>query len=117
DPERVRARGHGLVSTSEEFRQASWANAASGNAVPVDLDGVLGTASHWTSAQARDHALDLGMPWWRITPFAVDEELADIAADMEDRVEPGHVRRRRRGEGPPTPRRTAGAAGAPPGAR
>ncbi|WP_084342726.1 transcription-repair coupling factor [Janibacter corallicola] len=102
DPERVRARAHDLVSTSEEFLQASWANAASGNAVPVDLEGVLGTASHWTIAQARDHALDLGMPWWSITPFAVDEELADIAADMEDRVEHDHVGLRVPAEEPPT---------------
>ena len=66
----MRARAHDLVSTSEEFLQASWANAAAGNSVPIDLEGVLGTASHWTLAQAREHALDLGLPWWSITPFA-----------------------------------------------
>ncbi|MGO1165932.1 MAG: transcription-repair coupling factor [Janibacter sp.] len=86
DHERVRARAHDLVSTSEEFLQASWANAAAGNVVPIDLEGVLGTASHWTLAQAREHALDLGLPWWSLTPFAVDDELAAIAADMDDRV-------------------------------
>lgn len=88
DPERVRTRAHDLVSTSEEFLQASWANAASGNAVPVDLEGVLGTASHWTLAQARDHAVDLGLGWWTLTPFAADTELAD---QMADAVEHEHV--------------------------
>lgn len=89
DPERVRARAHDLVSTSEEFLQASWANAAAGNAVPIDLEGVLGTASHWTLAQAREHALDLDLPWWTVTPFAVDEELEAIAAGLEARPRGG----------------------------
>ena len=97
DPERVRARAHDLVSTSEEFLQASWANAAAGNAVPIDLEGVLGTASHWTLAQAREHTLDLGLPWWSITPFAVDEELSA----MDDRVDHDHVGLRVPAEEPP----------------
>lgn len=88
DPERVRTRAHDLVSTSEEFLQASWANAASGNAVPVDLEGVLDAASHWTLAQAREHALTLGLGWWTLTPFAVDAELQD---QMADAVEHDHV--------------------------
>lgn len=101
DPERVRARAHDLVSTSDEFLQASWANAAAGNAVPIDLEGVLGTASHWTLAQAREHALDLDLPWWTITPFAVDEELTAIAADMDDRVDHDHVGLRVPAQEPP----------------
>src|SRR6478735_9321791 len=31
DPERIRRRAHDLVATSEEFLEASWANAAAGN--------------------------------------------------------------------------------------
>lgn len=94
DPERVRTRAHDLVSTSEEFLQASWANAASGNAVPVDLEGVLDAASHWTLGQAREHALSLGLGWWTLTPFAVDVETAGAAgaADrLADAVEHDHV--------------------------
>ena len=45
DPERVRTRAHDLAATSQEFLDAGWANAAAGNAVPIDLQGVLGTAS------------------------------------------------------------------------
>ncbi|MEO8750759.1 MAG: transcription-repair coupling factor, partial [Allobranchiibius sp.] len=37
DPERVRTRAADLVTTSAEFLEASWANAAAGNTVPVDL--------------------------------------------------------------------------------
>jgi transcription-repair coupling factor (superfamily II helicase) len=81
DPERVRTRAHDLVATSEEFLDASWANAAAGNAVPVDLQGVLGTASFWTFTEVREHALQTGRPWWSLTSFATDAELAEFVED------------------------------------
>ena len=56
--------------------------------MPVDLEGVLDAASHWTLAQAREHALTLGLGWWTMTPFAVDAELQD---QMADAVEHDHV--------------------------
>ncbi|PKW27456.1 transcription-repair coupling factor [Phycicoccus duodecadis] len=74
DPERVRTRAHDLVSTSEEFLQAGWANAASGNAVPVDLESVLGTASFHTIAELREQARALGQRWLDLTPFAGDDD-------------------------------------------
>ena len=37
EPERLEARAHELVSTSAEFLEASWSNAASGNVTPIDL--------------------------------------------------------------------------------
>jgi transcription-repair coupling factor (superfamily II helicase) len=76
DPERVRKRAHDLVATSAEFLEASWSNAASGNAVPVDLQGVLGTASYWLLEDVRAHAGKTGRPWWSLTTFGADEELA-----------------------------------------
>jgi transcription-repair coupling factor (superfamily II helicase) len=78
DPERVRTRAHDLVATSAEFLEASWANAAAGNAVPVDLQGVLGTASYWSLAQVREHAQAHDRPWWTLTSFASDEELTEF---------------------------------------
>ncbi|MBW8171966.1 transcription-repair coupling factor [Ornithinimicrobium sp. Arc0846-15] len=81
DPERVRTRAHDLVSTSEEFLQASWANAAAGNAVPVDLESVLGTASYLGLAQAHEISDYLGMPWWRVTQFGSDEGLEEFVED------------------------------------
>ena len=77
DPERVRTRAHDLVATTQEFLEAGWANAAAGNAVPIDLQGILGTASFWSLADLRAHARDSGMPWWDLSPFVADEELAD----------------------------------------
>jgi len=75
DPERIRARARDLVATSEEFRDAAWVNAAAGNAVPIDLDAVLGSASFHSLAQIRDQATQTGRPWWDLTPFAADLEL------------------------------------------
>ncbi|HEU4998140.1 MAG TPA: transcription-repair coupling factor [Lapillicoccus sp.] len=76
DPERIRTRAHDLVATSAEFLEASWMGAAAGSAVPVDLQGVLGTASFWTLAQLREHARSRDLPWWTFTSFAADEETA-----------------------------------------
>ncbi|HET8601147.1 MAG TPA: transcription-repair coupling factor, partial [Segeticoccus sp.] len=84
DPERIRRRAHDLVATSAEFLEASWANAAAGNNVPVDLQGVLGTASYWTMAELREHALSSGRPWWSLTSFATDAELAEFVENTED---------------------------------
>ena len=74
DPERVRTRAHDLVATSQEFLDAGWANAASGNTVPIDLQAVLGTASFRTLAELRQQARDLGVRWLDLTPFAGDDE-------------------------------------------
>ncbi|HET7304424.1 MAG TPA: transcription-repair coupling factor [Segeticoccus sp.] len=87
DPERIRRRAHDLVATSAEFLEASWANAAAGNNVPVDLQGVLGTASYWTLAELREHALATDRPWWSLTSFASDADLAEFVDDDESDAE------------------------------
>jgi transcription-repair coupling factor (superfamily II helicase) len=66
DPERIRARAADLVSTSQEFLEASWVNAAAGGQVPIDLGG----AAFRAITDIRKSASDLGIPWWTITPFA-----------------------------------------------
>src|SRR3954470_10902459 len=84
DPERIRTRAHDLVSTSAEFLDASWSNAAAGNVVPVDLQGILGSASYWGLADVRGHALSTGRPWWSLTSFAGDEELTAFTDGADD---------------------------------
>jgi len=86
DPERIRTRAHDLVATSQEFLEAGWANAASGNAVPIDLQEVLGSSSYWSMADLREHAAGLGLAWWDLTPFTVDSETGEdaIATGTED---------------------------------
>ncbi|AKU15937.1 transcription-repair coupling factor [Luteipulveratus mongoliensis] len=81
DPERVRTRAHDLVATSAEFLEASWANAAAGNAIPIDLQGTLGTASYWSLADIREQSIELGHPWWSLSSFASDEDLAEFVDD------------------------------------
>jgi len=71
DPERVRSRATDLVATSQEFLAASWAAAAGGGQAPIDL----GAAAYRTIADVRGRALELGLPWWSVTPFTADEEL------------------------------------------
>ncbi|UGY91837.1 transcription-repair coupling factor [Streptomyces gobiensis] len=71
DPERVRSRAADLVATSQEFLQASWAATAGGGQAPIDVDA----ASLWGIADVREHARELGMLWWSVSPFAADTEL------------------------------------------
>lgn len=70
DPERVRTRAADLVATSQEFLMASWAATAGGGEAPIDV----GAASLRGLADVRDHARELGMMWWSVSPFAADEE-------------------------------------------
>ncbi|MYZ39348.1 MULTISPECIES: transcription-repair coupling factor, partial [unclassified Streptomyces] len=73
DPERVRTRAADLVATSQEFLQASWAATAGGGEAPIDV----GAASLWGIADVRERARELGMMWWSVSPFAVDEDLTE----------------------------------------
>ena len=72
DPERIRTRATELVTTSQEFLDASWATAAVGGAAPVDLGG----AAFKPIDQVRDAARELGIPWWSVASFGIDEETA-----------------------------------------
>jgi transcription-repair coupling factor (superfamily II helicase) len=77
DPERVRARAEELVSTSQEFLEASWVNAAAGGEAPIDL----GSAAFQPMTAVRAAAAGLGLPWWTIAPFGVtDSDEADPGA-------------------------------------
>ena len=101
DPERVRARAHDLVATSQEFLQASWAAAAGGGQAPIDL----GAAAYRTLGDVRTHALARGLSVVdRSSPFGLDAEARDSArAATPLRTETGeivadrrrHVQRRR----------------------
>jgi transcription-repair coupling factor (superfamily II helicase) len=75
DPERVRARAHDLVATSQEFLQASWAAAAGGGQAPIDLDAT----AYRTLADVRTHTLSAGTSWWSVSPFGLDPESAALA--------------------------------------
>src|SRR6266571_4988279 len=79
DPERIRARAAELVSTSQEFLEASWANAAMSGTGEAPVD--LGPAAFQPIARIRAAAAGLGLPWWTIAPFGV----ADAQADEQGR--------------------------------
>jgi transcription-repair coupling factor (superfamily II helicase) len=85
DPERVRSRSHDLVATSQEFLEASWAAAAGGGEAPIDL----GAAAYRSLADIRRHALDSGLAWWSLSPFAAEPDDATSAAPL--RTEAGEL--------------------------
>ncbi|HSK34708.1 MAG TPA: transcription-repair coupling factor, partial [Propionicimonas sp.] len=82
DPERIRARAHELVITSEEFLKASWAAAAEGGKAPIDL----GASAYRSIADVRAHALERGQAWWSFSAFSSGEEPDEggglLAADV-----------------------------------
>ncbi|WP_432053442.1 transcription-repair coupling factor [Streptomyces xiamenensis] len=73
DPERIRTRAADLVATSQEFLMASWAASAGGGDAPIDV----GAASLRGIAEVREHAAELGMPWWTVSPFSADATAED----------------------------------------
>ncbi|MDQ3484831.1 MAG: DEAD/DEAH box helicase, partial [Actinomycetota bacterium] len=77
DPERVRARAHDLVATSEEFLHASWAAAAGGGQAPVDL----GAAAYRSLGDVRQRALARGLSWWTMSPFGLDPTVQQSGLD------------------------------------
>jgi len=86
DPERIRARAAELVSTSQEFLEASWVNAAAGGEVPIDL----GAAAFRPITEVRSVASEAGQPWWTITPFvAAPATAGDAAAAAGPAMIPG----------------------------
>ena len=83
DPERVRARAHDLVATSQEFLEASWAAAAGGGQAPIDL----GAAAYLSLADVRTHALGNELSWWSLSPFATAPvEVTELRDAMGERV-------------------------------
>src|SRR5664279_2298729 len=83
DPERVRLRAADLVRTGQEFLEASWAAAATGGRAPIDLDA----ASLQSIAEVRTQALELGLPWWSVSPFPTDAELlAEPDTGLDDEL-------------------------------
>ncbi|NYG58497.1 transcription-repair coupling factor (superfamily II helicase) [Nocardioides daedukensis] len=79
DPERVRARAHDLVATSEEFLGASWAAAASGGVAPIDL----GAASYKSLGEVREHTIGRGLAWWSISPFGLDDSGEAVPGNID----------------------------------
>ncbi|MFF2074539.1 transcription-repair coupling factor [Kitasatospora sp. NPDC058162] len=78
DPERVRTRAADLVATSQEFLQASWVAAAAGGDRPIDLEAIdVSAASLRSLAEVREHADEIGLPWWSVSPFATSESTVD----------------------------------------
>src|SRR5947209_10220751 len=86
DPEKVRTRAADLTRTSQEFLEAAWGAAAFGSSAPIDL----GAAAYRTFVDVRDHAREIGMPWWTVTPFTADEEIEDESLSAAAKAAPAY---------------------------
>ncbi|MCG7309287.1 transcription-repair coupling factor [Brachybacterium sp. ACRRE] len=75
DPERVRARGAELVSTTDEFLAAAWSSAAAGGGLPIDV----GEASFVPLPDVREHARSRGQRWHTLAPFGLETDV-DLTA-------------------------------------
>ncbi|MGE7434100.1 transcription-repair coupling factor [Kitasatospora sp. NPDC001175] len=83
DPERVRTRAADLVATSQEFLQASWVAAAAGADRPIDLEAIdVSAASLWSLADVREHAAEIGLPWWSVSPFATSDSASSAGPEI-----------------------------------
>lgn len=71
DPERVRARAHDLVATSDEFLAAAWGVAATGGQAPLDL----GSAAFRSLDEVTDLMAARGLGRWSLAPFGGDVQL------------------------------------------
>jgi transcription-repair coupling factor (superfamily II helicase) len=87
DPERVRTRAHDLFATSQEFLEASWANAAAGAATPLDL----GAAAYRSLADLRSSASAAGVPWWTLSPWSIDLVDGTAPGPDEEPATPTHI--------------------------
>jgi len=83
DPERIRTRAAELVSTSQEFLEASWASAAAGGDAPIDLGG----SAFQPIADIRATTAELGIPWWTLAPFGLTEEGVETDQGASGRVD------------------------------
>ncbi|UNK69926.1 transcription-repair coupling factor [Microbacterium sp. H1-D42] len=81
DPERSSARAQNLGETNREFLDAAWSAATSGASAPIDL----GAGDFISLARLREIVRDRDGVWWRLSPFATDD---DDAANLDSSVIP-----------------------------
>src|SRR5690606_22786001 len=85
DPERIRTRARDLVRTSEEFREASWAAAAVGGTIPIDV----GAVAFRSLPQVREAVAARNFDWWTIAPFGLAGRATEAGDEFAPWEEPG----------------------------
>nr|WP_239528653.1 transcription-repair coupling factor [Microbacterium esteraromaticum] len=73
DPERASTRAQNLGETNREFLDAAWSAATSGASAPIDL----GAGDFISLGRMRELVHERDGVWWRVTPFAVDDDAAE----------------------------------------
>ncbi|MEJ1087189.1 transcription-repair coupling factor [Microbacterium sp. Mu-80] len=97
DPERASARAQNLGETNREFLEAAWNAATSGASAPIDTSTGLSAGTSTGAgagldagdfislARLREIVRDRDGVWWRLSPFATDD---DDAANLDSSVIP-----------------------------
>jgi transcription-repair coupling factor (superfamily II helicase) len=80
DPERIRARAHDLVETSQEFLEASWHNAAAGAQTPLDLSG----AAYLSLGEVESTISERGLGAWATGLFGLNPEAIELPVGAVD---------------------------------
>ncbi len=73
DPERASSRAQNLGETNREFLDAAWSAATSGASAPIDL----GAGDFISLGRMREIVHERDGVWWRVTPFATDDDAAE----------------------------------------
>lgn len=81
DQPRIKSRAADLVTTNQEFLEASWSNAAFGTAAPIDLTGVISTGGYLTFEEMQKKITDANLNWYSINPYAQNPD--DLAEPTE----------------------------------
>ncbi|NNG18309.1 transcription-repair coupling factor [Naumannella sp. ID2617S] len=87
DPELVRGRAADLVTTSEEFLQASWAAAAGGGRAPIDL----GASAYRSLADVRTAVIANGQAWWSLSQFSLGDTGPSRSGDVSESTVPAYT--------------------------
>ena len=87
DQPRIKSRAADLVTTNQEFLEASWSNAAFGTAAPIDLTGVISSGGYSTFDEMQQKITEANLKWFSINPYTQNpDDLAD-APELAERSE------------------------------
>ena len=84
DQPRLKSRASDLVTTNEEFLEASWSNAAFGSSAPIDLTGAISCGGYSTFDSLRTLAQNLDLNWWALNPYSQSPDNLETTGDLAD---------------------------------
>lgn len=84
DQPRIKSRASDLVTTNQEFLEASWSSAALGNVAPIDLTGVISTGGYSTFDELILKITSAKLNWFSLNPYAQNLDDLVEGADLSE---------------------------------